>query len=355
MLSVLSFIFVLGILIFIHELGHFLVAKRVGIKVEKFSLGFPPNIFAKKWGETTYCIGIIPLGGYVKMVGENPDDERTGSSEEFMSKTVGQRAAVIIAGPFMNYILAILIMVGIFLIGGKPIFDTERVLVGAVSSDGPAAAAGMQEGDQIIAINNERVTTFDSLRVRINQHVAAPINLTWLRGADTVTAEMTTRAEPIMDADGNVDSVGVIGFTQKVIRRESYGVWESTKSGFVTAHVIVWETVKFVKRFVSGQVSPKMIGGPLFIARQSGKEAEKGPSSLFFFMALLSVNLAVLNVLPIPILDGGHLVFLAVEKLRGEPLSVKTRAIAQQVGMVFLFGLIILVTYNDIMRMFRGF
>jgi regulator of sigma E protease len=166
---------------------------------------------------------------------------------------------------------------------------------------------------------------------------------------------LTTRAEPIMDADGNVDSIGVIGFTQKVIRRESYGVWESAKSGFITAHVIVWETVKFVKRFISGQVSPKMIGGPLFIARQSGKEAEKGASSLFFFMALLSVNLAVLNVLPIPILDGGHLVFLVIEKLRGEPLSVKTRAIAQQVGMVFLFGLIILVTYNDIMRMFRGF
>jgi regulator of sigma E protease len=355
MLTVLSFVFVLGILIFIHELGHFLVAKKVGIKVEKFSLGFPPNIFAKKWGETTYCIGIIPLGGYVKMVGENPDEERTGSSEEFMSKTVGQRAAVIIAGPFMNYLLAIVIMIGIYLIGGKPVFDTERVLVGNVSSDGPASAAGLLEGDQIIAIDGTPVTSFDSLRARINKHVAEPLTLSWTRGVDTITSEILTKAEPIMDENGNVDSIGVIGFNQKVIRRESYGVFESVKSGVMMSHVIVWETVKFVKRFVTGQVSPKMIGGPLFIAKQSGKEAEKGPSSLFFFMALLSVNLAVLNVLPIPILDGGHLVFLVIEKFRGEPLSVKARAIAQQVGMVFLFGLIILVTYNDIMRMFKGF
>ncbi len=355
MLTILSFIFVLGILIFIHELGHFLVAKRVGIKVEKFSLGFPPNIFAKKWGETTYCIGIIPLGGYVKMIGENPDDETTGSSEEFMSKTIGQRAAVIFAGPFMNYLLAIVIMIGIYLIGGKPIFDTTKVLVGTVSDDGPAYAAGMREGDQIVALDGVPVSSFDSLRAGINRHVAEPLSLTWVRGNDTTTAQIVTRAEPIMDEAGNVDSIGVIGFAQKVIRRESYGVIESVKSGFVMSHVIVWETVKFVKRFITGQVSPKMIGGPLFIAKQSGKEAEKGPSSLFFFMALLSVNLAVLNVLPIPILDGGHLVFLAIEKLRGEPLSVRARAIAQQVGMVFLFGLIILVTYNDIMRMFKGF
>lgn len=351
----LSFVFVLGILVFIHELGHFLVAKRVGIKVEKFSLGFPPNIFAKKWGETTYCIGIIPLGGYVKMIGENPDEEQTGAPNEFMSKTVGQRAAVIFAGPFMNYVLAIILMVGIFMFGGRPIFDTSRVVVGMVNEDSPAMEAGLQEGDEIIAVNGQPTVNFDSARTAINRHVAKPISLTWVRSSDTLTAEVVTRAEPTMDAEGNVDSIGVIGFTQKVLRYESYGIIESVKGGFIGAHVIVWETVKFVKKFVTGQVSARMIGGPLFIAQQSGKEAEKGAANLFFFMALLSVNLAVLNVLPIPILDGGHLLFLAIEKVRGNPLSVKARAIAQQVGMIFLFGLIILVTYNDIMRIFSGF
>lgn len=355
LLTIVSFIFVLGILIFIHELGHFIVAKRVGIKVEKFSLGFPPNIFAKTIGETTYCIGIIPLGGFVKMMGENPDDPSSGAPNEFMSKTIAQRAAVIFAGPFMNYLLAIALLIGIFLFGGKPIFDAERVIVGTVADKDPAQLAGLKQDDRIIAVDGERVHNFDSLRVRINRKVAAPVTVTWLRGNDTLTATMTTRVEEMPRMDGGVDSVGIIGFTQKVIRYDSYGVGESFKRGFITAHVIVWETIKFVKNFVVGRVSPKMIGGPLFIAQQSGKEAEKGASSLFFFMALLSVNLAVLNVLPIPILDGGQLLFLVVEKVRGNPLSVRARAIAQQVGIIFLFGLILLVTYNDIIRIIKGF
>lgn len=378
LLSIASFIFVLGVLIFIHELGHFLVAKKVGIKVEKFSLGFPPNIFSKRVGETTYCIGLIPLGGYVKMLGEDPVEETKGTGavlekagraqlagqggsgstftgNEFMSKTVWQRAAVIFAGPFMNYVLAIALMIGIFLFSGRPIFDDARVLVGSVAKESPAAGAGLAEGDQIVAVDGVPVTNFDSLRVRINKHLATPLELAWLRASDTMRATITTRVEEIPNMDGGVDSVGIIGFTQKVLRYERFGIGESIGRGFVTAHVIVWETVRFVKKAISGQVSARMIGGPLFIAQQSGKEAEKGASSLFFFMALLSVNLAVLNVLPIPILDGGHLLFLLIEKVRGVPLSIKARALAQQVGIIFLFGLIIFVTYNDILRYFRGF
>ena len=138
LVNIASFVFVLGILVFIHELGHFLVAKKVGIKVERFSLGFPPNIFSKKWGETIYCIGIIPLGGYVKMAGEHPTEEATGAPDEFMSKSIGQRAAVIFAGPFMNYVLAIVLLIGIFYFGGRPLTDETRVLVGDVQQDSPA-------------------------------------------------------------------------------------------------------------------------------------------------------------------------------------------------------------------------
>jgi regulator of sigma E protease len=355
LVTIVSFVFVLGILIFIHELGHFLVAKRVGIKVEKFSLGFPPNIFSKTIGETTYCIGIIPLGGFVKMVGENPDEPSSGAANEFMSKTIGQRAAVIFAGPFMNYLLAVFLLIGIFMFGGKPVFDSNRVIVGTVADKDPAQLAGLRPDDQIITIDGQPVHNFDSLRVRINAKLAAPLALTWLRGNDTVTADMTTRVEVMPNMQGGIDSFGVIGFTQKVLRYDRYGFGESIKRGFITTHVIVWETLLFVKNLVIGKVSPKLIGGPLFIAEQSGKEAEKGPSSLFFFMALLSVNLAVLNVLPIPILDGGQLLFLAIEKVRGNPLSIRARAIAQQVGIIFLFGLILLVTYNDILRMIKGF
>ena len=355
LISVLSFIFVLGVLVFIHELGHFVVAKKVGIRVDRFSLGFPPTIFSRKRGDTTYAIGIIPLGGYVKMAGENPDEETTGAPDEFMSKTIGQRTAVIFAGPFMNYVLAILLMIGIFYFTGRPIYDQDRVVVGSVDADGPAAEAGLAVDDVIIAIDGEPVTHFDSLRVRINAHKASALNLTWVSGADTTMASITTRVEKLPNAEGGVDSLGVIGFSQKVQEYESFGLGQSISKGFVAAHVIVYETVNFVKKLVLHEVSPKMIGGPIFIAQQSGKEAQRGASRLFLFMALLSVNLAVLNVLPIPILDGGHLMFLLIEKIKGSPLSMKARLVSQQVGLVLLLSLIVLVTYNDILRAFKGF
>ena len=362
--TILSTVFVLGLLIFIHELGHFLVAKRVGIKVEKFSLGFPPNIFSKKIGETRYCIGIIPLGGYVKMLGENPGDEgqekdadanaQTLTNDNFMAKTVGQRAAVIFAGPFMNYILAILLLTAVYL-GGRPVFDTERIVLDDISSGEPADKAGLKSGDQVIALDGVPITRYDSLRAKVRAHKGTPLTLTWLRGNDTLNATVTPRVIGEMDEQGHVDSVGVLGFSQKVIRYESAGFVESISNGFVMTHVLVWETAKFLKRLVSGQASMKLVGGPLFIARQSGKEAQKGIRALLGFIALLSVNLAVLNILPIPILDGGHLLFLAVEKVRGNPLSIRARGIAQQIGIIFLFGVILLVTYNDVIREFFGF
>jgi regulator of sigma E protease len=354
LMTVLSFIFVLGILVFIHELGHFVVAKRVGIKVHRFALGFPPYIFTKTVGETAYSIGIIPLGGFVKMAGENPDDPTTGDPREFGSKTLCERAAVIFAGPFMNYVLSIVLLIGVLYFGGQPIYDKEKVVVGQVTSGAPAEAAGLKEGDIIIGIDGLAVAQFDSVRIRINRHLNEPLTLSWIRGNDTMTTSITTRIEKTPNLEGGFDSVGVIGFAQKPVRYDRYTLWQATSNGFVTAHVIVWETVKFVKSLVTGQVSTKLLGGPLFIAQQSGKEARKGSASLFFFMALLSVNLAVLNVLPIPILDGGHLVFLAVEAIKGSPLSQKARMVSQQFGLLVLLGLIVFVTYNDILRFFRG-
>ena len=355
LVTIVSFIFVLGILIFVHELGHFLVAKKVGIRVERFSLGFPPTIFSRKRGETEYCIGVIPLGGYVKMAGENPDEEVTGSPDEFMSKSILQRSLVIFAGPFMNYLLAIVLLIGVYMFTGQPLFDHDHVIVGTVTDDSPAAKAGLAPNDVIVALNGQPMNNFDSLRVKINAIKDAPLDLTWVAGNDTTTKQVTTMVETVPNEQGGVDSIGVIGFSQKIIGYKKFGFFTSIEKGFVATHVIVYETVLFVKKFVFGQVSPKMIGGPIFIARQSGREAEKGASSLFFFMALLSVNLAVLNVLPIPILDGGHLVFLAAEKIKGSPLSMKTRVVAQQVGLIFLLFLIVFVTYNDILRAFRGF
>jgi regulator of sigma E protease len=352
-----AFIFVLGILIFIHELGHFLVAKKVGIRVEKFSLGFPPNAYSRKIGDTTYCIGIIPLGGYVKMAGEYPTDEATGAPNEFMSKGVAQRAAVIFAGPFMNYLLAIVLLIGVLYFGGEPIFDPDRVAIVHVQPDTPASRAGLKAGDEILSVDGIPVHRPDSLGSVIHAKIEKPVDLVWRRKGDTMSATITTMKGAVPDPDGAIDSVGLIGVMlgEKIAGYRSVGLWESVQDGFVVTHVLVWLTVKFVKRYATGQESLKMVGGPLFIAQQSGREVRKGAVALFRFIALLSVNLAVLNVLPIPVLDGGHLVFLGIERLRGSPLSMKVRVAAQQIGLIVLLSLIVLVTYNDILRIVKGF
>lgn len=355
MLTLVSFVFVLGVLIFIHELGHFLIAKKVGIRVETFSLGFPPNIISKKIRETTYCIGLIPLGGYVKMAGDNPTENITGEPWEFMSKSAFQRMAVILAGPLMNYVLAIVLLIGVFYFGGQPVVDEERVVVGEVVTGAPADEANLKPDDVIIAVDGVSVSDMDSVRVRINAKLREQVELTWIHEGDTITTSMVTTAAAVPNIEGGVDSVGIIGFVEKIQGYEKLGLATSIKKGFVTTHLIVAGTAKLLKQLLTGQVSLKMIGGPVFIAQQSGKEAKKGAASLFFFMALLSVNLAILNVLPIPILDGGHLCFLAIEKIRGSPLSIKARVWAQQVGMVLILGLIVAITYNDILRLIRGY
>ena len=352
MLTFFSFIFVLGLLIFVHELGHFLVAKKLGIKVERFSLGFPPNIISRQVGETIYSIGLIPLGGYVKMAGEHPDEESTGAPDEFMTRPVSHRAAVLVAGPIMNYLLAIVIMTCIYLFAGIPYSDPDRIIVGEVSAEGPAAGAGLLSDDQIIAINGQPVRAFESMRTVVNSFVEAPVGVTWVRNQDTLSASIVTRPAEVMNSEGAVDTVGEIGISEKVAGYRKYSLGPAIANGFTKTHVILWETLVFLKRLVTGKVSTKLIGGPVFIAQQSGEYARRGPSWLFFFVALLSVNLAVLNIQPvIPVLDGGQLLFLMIEKMRGRPLPMKARIAVQYVGILAVLTLTLFVTYNDILRL----
>lgn len=356
MVTIAAFIFVLGILIFIHELGHFLVAKKAGIRVEKFSLGFPPNIFKRKVGDTTYCIGLIPLGGYVKMAGDNPLEDSPGAPDEFHSKSISARAAVIFAGPFMNYVLAIFVSFCLFAFGGgKFITDPDRVMIGDVQPDSPAELMGLQAGDQIISVDGHFVSTFDSVRSRVHAKPGEAVDLVWLHENDTISASAVTAVRPLRNVEGGVDSVGQLGFTQMTLGREQFGFGEAVVQAFKDTHRKIAGTAWFLKEFITGNISSKAVGGPIFIAQLSGEQARRGPYALFNLIALLSVNLAVLNVLPIPVLDGGHLVFLAIEKVRGKSLSIKARMWAQQVGMVAILGLIVLVTYNDILRVIYGY
>ena len=354
LMTIVSFIFVLGVLVFIHELGHFLVAKRAGIFVEKFSIGFPPYIFKRKWGETEYCIGLIPLGGFVKMAGENPEDESTGAENEFMSKSVGARAAVLFAGPFSNYVLAVLIFIGIFYFSGKPIYEQDKIVVGVLDETKPAYKAGLQTNDIIIGLNGKQVNNFDSLRFQIYTMLNEELTLKWVRGTDTITKPITTYIGDIPNVEGGLDTVGMIGFAPKPSSYEYMGFVDAVSSGFGKANEFVMLTFKTVKSLVTAEVSVKELGGPVFIAKQSGNVAKEGIVPLLFFMALLSVNLGVLNILPIPVLDGGHLVFLLIEKIKGSPVSLKGRMYAQQIGVFLLLGLILVVTFNDIVRIFTG-
>lgn len=353
MITFFSFLFVLGILIFVHELGHFIAAKSVGIRVEKFSLGFPPRMVGKKIGDTEYMISWIPLGGYVKMAGEAQEEEKTSwQPYEFMSKSVSQRAFVVLAGPVMNFILAAFIFWGIFLFAGKQIIHDDRTEIGFVAEARPAQKAGIEVGDVILSINGKEVNDFREMADIISKRVGKPILVEWKRGEEKLRATIITEKEEVINQKGKTEEVGKIGIgpTYSVVRLNPL---KSFLEGFGTAVFILLETVKFLIALISGAASLKLIGGPVFIAQVAGETARLGMVSLFSFIAILSINLALVNSLPIPVLDGGHILFLIIEKIQGKPLSIKQRSVLQQIGFAFLLLVIILITYNDFARLLK--
>lgn len=348
--TVLATIFVLGVLIFVHELGHFLVAKAVGIRVEKFSLGFPPKLFGFKKGDTEYCISVIPLGGYVKMAGENPDEsEVTGAPDEFMSKTPLQRAAVIFAGPFMNYVTAFLIYFGLYSIQGVPTVDNSQFVIGGVAENAPAEQAGLQEGDVILSVDGSAITSLYDLSSIVSEKPGEEVSVEYRRGDQVSSVSLVTKVDTVLNAEGGKEPVGLLGVLQNVWY-ERPGFFSSVALGAQRTWEMTVLVCDFFYRLVTLQMSPKLIGGPVFIAKFSGEAAKQGASTLLYFIAMLSVNLAIINVLPIPVLDGGHLMFLVIERIRKKPLSLKQRAAIQQVGLAFLLVMIVFVTYNDIVR-----
>ncbi len=347
--TLISFLFVLAILIFVHEFGHFLVAKKSGIRVERFSLGFPPKIIGRKIGETEYMISALPLGGYVKLAGENPD-EVSGQPWEFMSKPVWTRALVVLAGPAMNFFLAILLFWGIFFFAGQQKSLEDQTVIGMVAKGSPAQMAGIKENDRILSINGIAVNNFKQMSELIHSQPAKKILVKWQRGEQIFEKEILAKKEQILDETGKTKEIGMIGVGAVTVR-ENLNLFKAFIAGMALTFNFCIEILKFLFGLVTGSLSLKMIGGPIFIAQIAGETARQGIVSLFSFTALLSVNLALLNLLPIPALDGGHILFLIIEKIKGKPLSLKQRSIIQQIGMAFLLLLIIIVTYNDIFRL----
>jgi regulator of sigma E protease len=341
MINVISAIFVGGLLLLVHELGHFLMAKLRKVRVEKFSLGFGPKIISHRIGETQYLLSLIPLGGYIKMAGDSPEDKPTGASYEFLSKKVSERLGVVAAGPLMNVILAIVIFTIVFSLGLPHLTGS----IGTVLKDSPAGKAGLKAGDKIISINGKPVEDWNGLTKIIQRSPNKQLPLEIERGSEKLSLMVTPALE-------GISQVGLIGITpdyeKSVIKKYS----PFTSLGLALSRTL--ELIKIIYiglwQLITGQVSLKYIGGPLLIAQLAGQQAQLGLINLFLFIALISVNLAVLNFLPIPILDGGHILFLFIEGLTGRPVSKKRQEMAQQFGMAVLIGLMLLATYNDILR-----
>jgi regulator of sigma E protease len=352
--SILAFVIVLGVLIFFHELGHFIVARLFGVGVQKFSLGFGPRIFGRKVGITDYRISAIPLGGYVKMVGDEPDAELDPADIpiSFTHKHVFKRFLIVAAGPFFNLLLAVIIFFGIYIVSGTYIV---KPTIGKVDPDSPAAMAGLLDKDEIVAINGVEVTSWEGMAGIISASEGQRLAITVVREAElidlTVTPQLkTTKNIFNEDIDRYVIGIAAAG---DIIQKD-LSLSQAAVESVAQTYNITKLTILSVIKLIQGTVSAKTLGGPIMIAEMAGQQAKAGATNLVFFIALLSINLAILNFLPIPVLDGGHLVFFTIEMIIGRPVNTRMREMAQQAGIFILIMLMIFVFYNDISRIISG-
>lgn len=347
MLSLISFLAVLSALVLVHELGHFLFARRCGVRVEKFSFGFGPKLFSFRKGDTEYVISAIPLGGYVKMAGENPS-EGTGARWEFPSKSVSERFSIIFAGPAFNYILAFLIFSAIFMVG-SPVPTAE---VGSLLKGYPAEAAGVRAGDKVIAVDGTPVKLWEEMTVLIHRRTDGAVRLTIERKGETVEKEITPIMRKMKDILGNETTIALIGIapSQSSVKVQ-YPFFKSIEMGFKKLMQLTAVTYKALYAIITGKLSFKeSMTGPIGIFIITGTAAKHGLIYILHLMALLSASLAIFNLLPLPVLDGGSIIFLMLEKLRGKPLSVKTQEAVTNVGVALLVAIMLFVFYADIVK-----
>jgi regulator of sigma E protease len=354
-MAILSFIIVLGVLIFFHELGHFLVAKSFGVGIEKFSLGFGPRLFGKTIGRTDYRLSAIPLGGYVKMVGEEPDKELDPEDIpfSFTHKHVFKRLLIVAAGPFFNFFLAVLIFFSFYQIYGTAVL---KPVIGEVMQESPAEKAGIKTGDEIVYINAEKVDSWEKMAVLISESKGAKLYISLLRKDRVHDFEI----KPMLKSDKNIFGEDieryVIGIThdQASFYNKRLNPIQALCQGITQTYNVTKLTIIGIVKLIQGKVSKDTLGGPIMIAQMSGEQAKQGVSNLIIFIAFLSINLAVINFLPIPVLDGGHILFFMIELIIGRPVNTKIRQKAQQFGISILILLMIYAFYNDIVRIFAG-
>jgi len=346
---IIATIIVLGVLIFVHELGHFLMAKKSKVGVITFSLGFGPKLFGKKIGETQYQISLIPLGGYVKMVGEEPGEKIPPEllAKSFSAQPVGKRLGIVFAGPFFNFLFAVVVFAAAFMVG-MPALLPE---VGEVKPNFPAHQAGLQKGDLIVEANGSPTKRWDDLAKIIHESGDRPLLLKVERDKKTFPLSVTPQVSAQKNIFGDEVRVGLIGISPSGRSfTERFDPFTATYKAFIQSWRITELTVISVVKIIEGKISAKTIGGPILIAQLAGQQAKAGVLSLAIFMAVISINLVILNVLPIPILDGWHILIFLIEGIVGKPVSLKLRERAQQIGIFIIILIMLLVFYNDLSR-----
>jgi len=344
---ILGFIVLLGVLIFVHEFGHFIVAKLLGVKVLKFSLGFSPVMIKRKWGETEYMLSWIPLGGYVKLFGEEPDPEEEISPEDkeraFTNKPIWARMAIVTAGPVFNFIFAVILLCAGF-VAGFPVLASE---VGKALPDSPAIQAGFETGDMVKAIDGRSVWRWDDGRNIIEDSAGRRLVFTVERNGQTLDIPVTPVLSDQKDIFGELKGrIGIAPSGKKIELGFVAAISEGVRfSGYLTK-LVVMTLVKLVR----GEIGMKALSGPITIAQASGESLKAGLFSFIFLMSYISINLAIINLLPIPVLDGGHVLFFLIEAIIKKPVTGKIREIAVQLGLLIIVFLIGLVFFNDIYR-----
>jgi regulator of sigma E protease len=353
--SVLVAVVVLGFLVLFHEMGHFLVAKRVGVGVLKFSIGFGPRLIGRKVGDTEYVVSAIPLGGFVKMVGEDPEEELSEADRRiaFQQQSLLKRVAIVLAGPAANLLCALLAFSVAFMVYGARV-PSEAAKVGATMEGMPAAEAGLKAGDVITAVNHAPVDKWDSLSEAIRASGGKPILFSVQRAGQSIDVEITPQAKDDKNIYGETLGQAYVIGIERGFDQES--VNPIVAIGMGAKQTAWWVSTLLVSlgKMFQGKIPAKDIGGPILIVQAAGQQARMGLEYLLHFMAVISVNLGVLNLLPIPVLDGGHLFFFAIEAVLRRPLDIRHREIAQQVGLVLLICLMAFAFYNDIARVVQG-
>ena len=350
MVTLISFIVLLGVLIFVHELGHFLAARAGNVGVTKFSLGFGPKIIGKKIGETEYVLSWIPLGGFVKLLGESgtealpPEDEK----RSFYRQPTWKRLLIVLAGPVFNFLLAVVIFMMVYLYGIPNLIP----VIGQMSPDSAAASAGIVAGDKILSLNGEKITYWDEIKPIITKSKGDDIKVAVQRDGEEKIFTVKPKLSKTKNIFGEEESAYLIGISpagKTVIERKS------PLAAVVSSVDKTWEisklTVISVVKMIQGVLSPRTLGGPIFIAQVAGDQVKEGIIPFILFMAVLSINLGVINLFPIPVLDGGHIFFYLVEMVARREIPVRIKEWSQQIGFVVLLMLMLFVIMIDIERL----